>query len=101
MANRREFISIMLAGTAAATALQVRAQAGALSESDPTAMALGYKADASKVDKSKFPKYAAGQSCANCQLYGGKATDASAPCPTFGNKVVAGKGWCNAWVKKA
>ena len=101
MANRREFLRIVVAGTAVAGALKAQAQAAQLSESDPVATALGYKADATKVDKSKFPKYAAGQDCATCQLYQGKPTDASAPCPTFGNKIVAGKGWCNAWVKRA
>jgi hypothetical protein len=72
-----------------------------LEESDPVAMALGYKMDAAKVDKAKFPKYAAGQLCSGCQLYMGKPTDAMAPCPTFANKLVTAKGWCNAWVKRA
>ncbi len=72
-----------------------------LSESDPQAQALGYKADAAKVDKVKFPKYAAGQTCSNCQLYQGKPADATGPCALFPNKLVAAKGWCSAWVKKA
>lgn len=72
-----------------------------LSESDPQALALGYKADASKVDKAKFPKYAANQMCSSCQLYQGKPNDAAGPCPLFPNKVVAAKGWCSAWAKKA
>jgi hypothetical protein len=48
-------------------------QAAPLSESDPTAASFGYKANASSVDKSKFPQYAAGQSCSNCALYQGAA----------------------------
>lgn len=44
-----------------------------VAETYPQAAALGYKADASKVDKAKFPEYAAGQVCDNCALYQGKA----------------------------
>ena len=72
-----------------------------LDEKDPTAQALGYKHDATKVDKAKFKQYAAGQTCANCQLFQGKPTDAWAPCQIFAGKQVNGKGWCSAWVKKA
>ena len=72
-----------------------------LDEKEPTAQALGYIHDATKVDKAKFKQYAAGQTCANCQLYQGKPADAWAPCPILPGKLVAGKGWCSAWVKKA
>jgi hypothetical protein len=72
-----------------------------VSESDATAQSLGYKADATKVDKARFAKYQAGQACANCQLYQGKPGDASGPCPIFGGKQVSAKGWCGAYVKKA
>ena len=72
-----------------------------LDEKDPTAQSLGYKHDATKVDKAKFKQYAAGQTCASCQLFQGKPTDAWAPCTIFPGKQVAGKGWCSAWVKKA
>ena len=101
--NRRAFL-IHSAGTLSALAMApaVLAQGPApLSEADAQAAALGYKADATKVDKAKFPKYAAGQSCGDCQLYQGKAADASGPCTLFPNKLVASKGWCSAWVKKA
>jgi len=106
MANRRDFLGVVLGAASAsamATAMRANAQAKApeLEESDPVATALGYKKDGTKVDKAKFPKYAAGQACTNCQLYQGKPTDASAPCPTFAMKIVQGKGWCNAWVKRA
>ena len=68
---------------------------------DPQAIALGYVADASKVDTKKFAKFAPGQLCNNCALYQGKVTDGAAACPLFAGKQVAGKGWCSAWVKKA
>jgi hypothetical protein len=94
---------ILAASVASTTVLSTKANADApvLSESDPTAQALGYKTDASKVDKTKFPRYQVGQTCANCQLYQGKPGSASGPCQTYGGKLVDAKGWCNAYVKKA
>lgn len=93
---------IMSAAGAATLALNNTAQAKAMvAETDPQAAALGYKADASKVDKAKFPKYAAGQVCDNCALYQGKAGSAAGGCSLFAGKQVAGKGWCSAYAKKA
>ena len=100
--SRRTFlISSLGAASALALSRQAFADAPLLAESDPTAQALGYKADATKVDKAKFAKYAAGQTCANCTFYQGKATDAQAPCPIFGGKQVKGAGWCASYSKKA
>jgi hypothetical protein len=100
--SRRQFM-IVAVSAASATALPREALADApmLSESDPTAQALGYKMDATKVDKTKFPKYQAGQTCASCQLFQGKPGAATGPCVTYGGKIVEAKGWCNAYVKKA
>jgi hypothetical protein len=72
-----------------------------VSESDPQAVGLGYKEDAAKVDKAKFPKFAAGQHCGNCALFQGKAADAVGACAIFPGKTVANKGWCSAYAKKA
>jgi hypothetical protein len=76
------------------------AQASLVQESDPQAVALGYKADASKVDTKKFPNYAASQSCSGCALFQGKPTDSTSACAVFNNKHVASKGWCGAWSKR-
>jgi hypothetical protein len=100
--SRRRFI--IVAASLASTSIfvdEAQADAPMVSESDPTAQSLGYKADASQVDKAKFAKYQAGQACANCQLYQGKPGDASGPCPIFAGKQVSAKGWCSAYVKKA
>lgn len=70
-------------------------------EKDPAASGLGYKADASGVDKAKFPKFAAGQNCGSCALFQGKAGDAAGGCPLFAGKQVSSKGWCSAYAKKA
>jgi len=100
--NRRTFL-ITSVGAAAglAAANFASAQATPLAETDPQAQALGYKTDATKADKAKYPKYAAGQMCGTCQLFQGKPADAMGPCALFPGKAVASKGWCSAWVKKA
>jgi len=100
-AQRRVFM--MQVATAAGIAA-VSGEALALpmvAENDPQAAALGYKSDATKVDKAKFPKYAAGQSCSVCALYQGAAGSASGGCPMFQGKQVSSKGWCSTWTKKA
>jgi len=102
MTSRRSFIQILpLAGALALGARSALADAPKLDPKDPQAAALGYVADATKADKAKFPKYAAGQACSGCQLYQGKATDAAGPCALFAGKQVSSKGWCSAFVKKA
>ncbi|MEO5702040.1 MAG: high-potential iron-sulfur protein [Casimicrobiaceae bacterium] len=105
MTTRRSFARNLLTALPATAILLgagrlATAQAARLEESDPTAIALGYKHDATKVDPKKSPTYGAGRNCAGCQLYQGKATDPWAPCGAFGGKQVNAKGWCAAWVKK-
>jgi len=102
MSNRRQFFFQLSAGTGfVLAASSVRAAAPLVAENDPQAVALSYKADATKVDKSKFPKYAAGDHCGSCALFQGKASDAAGGCPLFAGKQVATKGWCSAYAKKA
>jgi len=102
MTTRRTFLAaIPVTAIALTLARKANAQPAKLEESDPMAVSLGYKHDASKVDSKKFTSYAAGRNCANCQLYQGKATDAWAACAAVGGKLVNGKGWCAAWSKKA
>ncbi len=96
---RRVFL-MTLAASGAALATTAQAQA-LVDEKDPQAAALGYVADAKRVDTKKYPKFVAGQNCTTCALYQGKATDKAAACPLFAGKQVAGPGWCSAWAKKA
>ena len=101
MTSRRQFIQIIpVAGAAVLASRGAFAQANLVNEKDPQAVALGYVADATKADKAKFKNYAAGQNCANCALYQGKPTDATAPCPLFAGKVVGAKAWCSAYAKR-
>lgn len=96
---RRVFL-MTLAASGAALATRAQAQA-MLDEKDPQAVALGYVADAKRVDTKKFPKFVASQNCANCALFQAKAGDKAGGCPLFGAKQVAAAGWCSAWAKKA
>jgi hypothetical protein len=99
--TRRVFMmQVATAATATLAVSQASAQA-MLDEKDPQAVGLAYKADATKVDKAKNPKYAAGNNCANCALFQAKAGAAAGGCPLFAGKQVAAKGWCSAWAKKA
>ncbi len=101
MNSRRDFIRLAALSGAALAASGVRAaDAPVLDEKDPQAVALGYVADATKVNKAKYPKYVVGQDCSNCQLYQGKAGSTTGPCPLYGGKQVHAKGWCSAYAKK-
>ena len=70
-------------------------------EKDAAAVGLGYVADASKVDKTKYAQYVSGSACSNCALYQGAAGSVQGGCPLFAGKQVAAKGWCSAYAKKA
>jgi len=100
LTTRRRFIAIVpLIG--AATLVRAQAALPLLDSKDPQAQALGYVPDATKADKAKYPKYAAGEACGTCALYQGQAGAASGPCPLYAGKAVLAKGWCSAWAKKA
>ena len=107
--SRRVFVIHSATAVAAGAALAVAPLAFAqkpaalpmVDAKDATAIALGYAADTTKVDKTKFPKHEAAQNCGNCAIFQGKASDAAGGCPLFAGKQVATKGWCSAWAKKA
>jgi hypothetical protein len=103
MNSRRTLIRwIALSGLSALGAGEAfAADAPVLDEKDPQAVALGYVADSTKANKAKYPNYAAGQMCSNCQFYQGKVGAAMGPCPLYAGKQVAAKGWCSAYAKKA
>jgi hypothetical protein len=101
MPTRRQFVLLFPAATFGLSVRLAHAQAARVEESDPQAVALGYKHDATKVDAKKYPSYADGRVCSNCQLYSGKAADEWGACSALGGRLVNAKGWCVAWVKKA
>jgi len=93
----RRALLMTLAASGTALAARVQAQAS-LDERDAQAVALGYVADARRVDVKKFAKFVAGQDCA---LFQGKAAETAGGCPLAGTRQVAATGWCSAWAKKA
>jgi len=100
--TRRIFIARTLAGGCGALALPALVQAAParVEEADETATALGYKHDTRQVDKQRYPKHTATQTCANCSFFQGSAADEWGGCAMFGRKHIAAAGWCSAWAKK-
>jgi hypothetical protein len=100
--NRRQLVKLGV-GAAAGLVIASSDAAGeeALSESDPTASALGYAEEASAVDSGKWTKKAGPggdeQMCSNCSLYQ-PIDDEWGGCSIFPAKKVKGAGWCNAWI---
>jgi hypothetical protein len=99
MKTRRLFLQMLPAGGATWLLPQPASaqQYSRLEESDPRAVAVGYVEDAARVDARKYPKYRPGQLCTTCGLYLAKPTQPWAPCTLFPKRVVAGKGWCDAF----
>jgi hypothetical protein len=84
----------LLGNTADAAALP------ALDPSDPTAKALGFVTDATKVSASENPTYKPTQKCGTCAQFLGKAGDASGGCNIFAGHSVPVGGWCKVYAPK-
>ena len=104
--NRRQFLKFAVVGAIAAPlAARLIAQPAFAADlpplelDNPTAKALGYVEDHTKVDVKKYPKFTLDQDCANCKFYGGGA--ARGTCTLFPGKSVAAKGWCASHLMKA
>lgn len=98
--SRRRFIVSVAATAAGITAFPRVAEAGdspKLAEDDPTAIALTYVHDATRLAESVRP---GDRFCSNCALYQGAANAAWAPCSIFPAKQVAGRGWCSVWAPR-
>jgi hypothetical protein len=71
-----------------------------LDPADPTAKALGFVPDATKVSAAANPTYKPNQKCATCAQFQGKAGDASGGCNIFVGHTVPSGGWCKVWAQK-
>jgi hypothetical protein len=71
-----------------------------LTSADPTAQALGYTDDSSKVDAAANPTHKPDQKCSSCVQYQGKPGDARGGCNIYAGKSVSANGWCKVWAKK-
>jgi len=88
---RRFALGLSLAPLAAATPGH-SAEPSALSESDPSAKALGYVEDASRSKEA-----APGSTCSNCSVFSGQSGAAEGACSIFQGKLVKAAGWCRGW----
>lgn len=114
--NRRTFfkylsippLAMAAGGILAHSNLALGNPAGAakfVADTDPTAKALGYVADATKAERpAKAGVEGKDQLCNNCQLYtkgdaiGGEE---AGKCLMLPSGAVHGKGWCKSWIKKS
>ncbi len=112
MQARRNFLKLSSLGLLGAAILSTRnawadtPKQVPLDPNDPQAKALGYAAEASKVDTKKWPKRVgaegAKQFCYSCQFYqasGDPKASKSARCTIFAGKIVNANAWCNTWTQ--
>jgi len=76
-----------------------------LQETDREAQNFGYRADAKKVDKKKFPSYVSGQVSGNSAMYMANVKECgesskAGTVALFPNKCVPYNSWYSAWSKK-
>jgi hypothetical protein len=104
--SRRRFLAnVAVAVPASAVLVDLASGQAALPKldlNDPSAKALLYVEDSTKVDKKNplAARYAPTQKCSNCSQIQGKAGDAYRPCGIFPGKLVAANGWCSVWAAK-
>ena len=103
---RRALLKAAMVGAMAVSLSGLSREAGAqaalvpLSPADPTASALGYGEDTTKIDDKKFASHKATQSCSTCVQYKGKPGDARGACNIYAGKSVNSHGWCSVWAQK-
>lgn len=101
---RRQLLKKGLAGAVLLPLLQLdlpRAKAAArVPVTDPVAAALKYVEDAKDASRPDKMGFAGDQQlCSNCLLYTASRTETDwGSCTLFQNRLVAGPGWCTAWV---
>lgn len=105
--DRRRVIELVALGAAAPIAGSLFLGRDAMAadlphvdESDPAAVGLGYKHEASEVDQEKHAQYKSGQTCSNCRYFQSDADSGWAPCVIFPGKTVHANGWCSAYAQK-
>lgn len=103
--DRRRFLGRIALGAAALPFLNLAPAQAAdlphLTPDDPTAKALGYTNDASKIDAKTETAFKAGSSCAKCALFTAPASGDWGACGAFAGKSVNKAGWCRAFAPKA
>jgi hypothetical protein len=104
--SRRSLIKTTLMAGAAVPMAGIffsRSEAAALpplDPNDPTAKALGFVLDTTKVVDAANPTHKATQKCGVCAQFQGKPGDASGGCNIFAGHSVPQGGWCKVWAQK-
>lgn len=104
--SRREFtlasvsLGIVAPGLGLVSPCSSATAAVPLDPSDPTAKALGFVADAKKVDAAANPTFKPTQTCGSCAQYQGTAAQPVAACNIFAGKTVPAGGWCKVWAAR-
>jgi hypothetical protein len=107
--SRRGAVKTILAGLAAVPLVNLVGMAAAQASdlphvdeaTDPTAIALKYKHDATQADRAAANRPGLPpeeQICANCQFVQGEGDWVG--CTLFPGKAVAAQGWCMSWAPK-
>jgi hypothetical protein len=101
--DRRRFLSRLALGAVALPLLRfapAQADLPHQTPDDPTAKALSYTNDASKIDPKVITTYKAGSHCASCALFTAPASGDWGACGAFAGKAVNKNGWCQAYAAK-
>jgi hypothetical protein len=102
--SRREALkklALLVGGAAVVDRQAAAADLPHLSLSDPTAVALNYTDDATRVDPKRFPTHQPGQTCSTCLQLQGTEGQPWRPCNLFPGMLVNVNGWCKVWVPKS
>jgi hypothetical protein len=102
--SRRTLVKSALIAGALAPAFGFMAEAASsplplLDANDPTAKALGFVTDSTKVDAATNPTHKPTQKCGTCAQFVGKAGDTSGGCNIFTGHSVPQGGWCKVWAQ--
>lgn len=98
--DRRAFIvTSMVSGAAALCAGRARAQLTRADESEPKALAVGYRHDSSTVDQNRYPKHQPGQRCEGCLAFypSDDEADEWGECDLMSDRLVNKRGWCSSF----
>jgi High potential iron-sulfur protein len=101
--DRRDLLkSVMISAVMPAFgATQARAtDLAPLDLTDPTAQALDFVPDASKLVVNSNSSFKSGQHCGVCMQFQGKAADARAGCSIYAGHSVPSSGWCRAFAQR-
>ena len=97
VSSRRTFVIV---GVAAAAGVNPAAHAALkkVEETEPKALAVGYRHDTKKVDRARYPKHQPAQKCSNCLAYvPDKPTDEWGECDLMSDRLVFHEGWCSSY----